>query len=91
MRAINHALEHLSHTPGSCFQDMLNRISAGMWHLTTSLCSNEPLWVGSLLSTVAKGISALSVTEDEDVALLNPVFIQFTRKGLKVLLLLFQQ
>lgn len=51
-----------------------------MQHFTTSPCSNEPLWVDSLLSTVARGISTFSVTEDEDVALLNPVLIQFTRK-----------
>lgn len=59
---------------------MLDRIPTGMWHWTTSPCSNETVWVGSLLSTVAKGISAFFVTDDEDVALLNPVLIQFTTK-----------
>lgn len=69
--------------PGSCFQALLSRIPIGMWHCTTSPCSNEPLWVGSLLSTVAKGISAFSGTEDEHAALLNPVLIQFTTKRLE--------
>lgn len=39
--------------------------------------------MGSLLSTVAKGISTFSVTEDGDVALLNPELIQFTTKRLE--------
>lgn len=45
--------------------------------------SNELLKVGSLLTTVAKAISTFSVTEDEAVALLNPVLIQFTTKRLE--------
>jgi len=42
-----------------------------------------PLWVGSWLSAVAKGILTSSVTEDQDVGLLNPVLIHFLTKRLE--------
>lgn len=63
-----------------CFQDMPGGIPTGTWHSTTTPCSNMPLWVGSQLPTLTKGILIFSVTEDQDVGLLNPVYNVMSHK-----------